>query len=258
MDKYNGNNIDDCIRILIPFDIRNIVGAFVWFFMNVLLLIILFIFPPRSIYSYAALPFYVICNLWGIWILIYKPRQPQLQHLLYTGFVAFSISICSFIAVQKLAYEFVELESPLFFILSLIAYGFVVYKSVLFWIKYFTARLRKITDQDVKIPKIVFFSGLGYMIGQVGIGFLSQKSMAIVLIILSSFFSVAFLSLSTHLYFYFDFKKQFMASRHINIPKPQKKPKLSRKERRQSMASGHVNIPNSKKKPKLSRKEKIQ
>lgn len=147
-------------------------------------------------------PFYVICNLWGIWILIYKPRQPQLQHLPYTRFVAFSISICSFIAVQKLAYEFVELESPLFFILSLIAYGFVVYKSVLFWIKYFTARLRKITDQDVKIPKIVFFS-------------------------------VAFLSLSTHLYFYFDFKKQFMASRHINIPQSQKKPKLSRKEKRQ-------------------------
>jgi len=71
------------------------------------------------------------------------------------------------------------------------------------------------------------------MIGQVGIGFLSQKSMAIVLIILSSFFLVAFLSLSTHLYFYFDFKKQFMASRHINIPQSQKKPKLSRKEKRQ-------------------------
>lgn len=26
MDKYNGNNIVDCIRILIPFDIRNVVG----------------------------------------------------------------------------------------------------------------------------------------------------------------------------------------------------------------------------------------
>ena len=25
MDKYNGNSIDDCMRILIPFDIRNIV-----------------------------------------------------------------------------------------------------------------------------------------------------------------------------------------------------------------------------------------
>ena len=142
MDKYNGNNIVDCIRILIPFDIRNIVGAFMWVIMNFMLLIILFIFPPYNIYFYAAFPFYVICNLWGIWVSIYKPRQPQLQHLLYSGFVALSISFCSFIAVQKLAYEFVEIESPLFFILSLIAYSLIVYKSELFWIKYFTARLR--------------------------------------------------------------------------------------------------------------------
>ncbi len=253
MDKYNGNNIVDCIRILIPFDIRNIVG-FVWFFMNFMLLIILFIFPPFNIYSYVALPFYVICNLWGIWVFIYKPRQPQLQHLLYSGFVALSISFCSFIAVQKLAYEFVEIESPLFFILSLIAYSLIVYKSELFWIKYFTARLRRITDQDVKIPKIVYFSGLGYMIGQVSIGILSQKAMAIVLIVIFSFISVVFLALSTHLYFYFDFKKQGITSRHLKELYFQKKPKLSRKERRQSTAtSGHVNIPHSQKKPKLTR-----
>ncbi|TKH15966.1 hypothetical protein FC694_13925 [Bacillus wiedmannii] len=253
MDKYNGNSIDDCIRILIPFDIRNIVG-FVWFFMNFMLLIILFIFPPYNIYSYVSFPFYMICNLWGIWVSIHKPRQPQLQHLLYSGFVALSISFCSFIAVQKLAYEFVEIESPLFFILSLIAYSLIVYKSELFWIKYFTARLRGTTDQDVKIPKIVFFSGLGYMIGQVIIGVLSQKAMAIVLIILASFFSVVFIALSTHLYFYFDFKKQCIASEHLKKLHSQKKPRLSRKERRQSVAaSGHVNIPHSQKKPKLTR-----
>lgn len=157
MDKYNGNNIVDCMRILIPFDIRNIVGAFVWVIMNFMLLIILFIFPPYNIYSYVALPFYVICNLWGIWVSFYKPRQPQLQHLLYSGFVALSISFCSFIAVQKLAYEFVEIESPLFLILSLIAYSLIGYKSVLFWIQYFTDRLRGTTNQEVKIPKIVLF-----------------------------------------------------------------------------------------------------
>ncbi|MGD2274354.1 hypothetical protein [Bacillus wiedmannii] len=256
MDKYNGNNIVDCIRILIPFDIRNIVGAFMWVIMNFMLLIILFIFPPYNIYSYAAFPFYVICNLWGIWVSIYKPRQPQLQHLLYSGFVALSISFCSFIAVQKLAYEFVKIDSPLFFILSLIAYSLIVYKSELFWIKYFTARLRGTTDQDVKIPKIVFFSSLGYIIGQVIIGVLSQKAMAIVLIILASFLSVVFIALSTHLYFYFDFKKQCIASGHLKKLHSQKKPRLSRKERRQSVAaSGHVNIPYSQKKSKLTRKD---
>ncbi|MBE7125821.1 hypothetical protein [Bacillus mycoides] len=259
MDKYNGNNIVDCMRILIPFDIRNVVGAFVWVIMNFMLLIILFIFPPYNIYSYVALPFYVICNLWGIWVSFYKPRQPQLQHLLYSGFVSLSISFCSFIAVQKLAYEFVKIESPLFFILSLIAYSLIVYKSELFWIKYFTARLRGTTDQDVKIPKIVYFSGLGYMIGQVIIGILSQKAMAIVLIVIFSFISVVFLALSTHLYFYFDFKKQCIASGHFKKLHSQKKPRLSRKERRQSTAaSGHVNIPYSQKKPKLTRKEKRQ
>ncbi|MBJ8051036.1 hypothetical protein JDS87_03180 [Bacillus cereus] len=258
-EMYNGNNIDGCMRILIPFDIRNIVGAFVWVIMNFLLLIILFIFPPYNIYSYVALPFYVICNLWGIWVSIYKPRQPQLQHLPYSGFVTLSISFCSFIAVQKLAYEFVEIESPLFFILSLIAYSLIVYKSELFWIKYFTDRLRGTTNQGVKIPKIVFFSSLGYMIGQVSIGILSQKAKAIVLIVIFSFISVVFLGLSTHLYFHFDFKKQGITSGHLKELYSQKKPKLSRKERRQSTAaSGHVNIPHSQKKTKLIRKEKRQ
>lgn len=97
------------------------------------------------------------------------------------------------------------------------------------------------------------------MVGQVIIGILSQKAMAIVLIILASLFSVVFLALSTHLYFYFDFKKQSIASGHLNKLHSQKKPKLSRKERRQSTAaSGHVNTPHSQKKPKLTRKEKRQ
>lgn len=106
----------------------------------------------------------------------------------------------------------------------------------------------------MKIPKIVFFSSLGYMIGQISIGILSQKAMTILLIILLSFFSVVFLALSTHVYFYFDFRKQGITSGHLKELHSQKKPKLSRKERRQSTAtSGHVNIPHSQKKPKLTR-----
>ncbi|MEH7538611.1 hypothetical protein V7249_01570, partial [Bacillus thuringiensis] len=59
-----------------------------------------------------------------------------------------------------------------------------------------------------------------------------------------------------HLYFYFDFKKQGITSRHLKKLHSQKKPRLSRKERRQSTAaSGHVNIPHSQKKPKLTRKD---
>ena len=94
------------------------------------------------------------------------------------------------------------------------------------------------------------------MIGEVIIGVLSQKAMAIVLIILASFFSVVFIAQSTHLYFYFDFKKQCIASGHFKKLHSQKKPRLSRRERRQSTAiSGHVNIPHSQKKPKLTRKD---
>lgn len=92
------------------------------------------------------------------------------------------------------------------------------------------------------------------MIGQISIGILSQKAMTILLIILLSFFSVVFLALSTHVYFYFDFRKQGITSGHLKELHSQKKPKLSRKERRQSTATlGHVNIPHSQKKPKLTR-----
>lgn len=233
MDKYNFKNIDDGIRILLPFDIRNIVGAFVWFIMNFLLLIIIFVFPPiHNVYFYLALPFFIVCNLWGIWIFIKKPKQPQLQHLLYSGFVGTSISFCSFIGVQKIAYELIGLESPLFFILSFIVYCLVVYKSGQLWIKYFTARLMGMNDQKVKFSKVGVFSGVGYIVGQISIGILSQDSLAILLIILLSFFSVIFLFASVHVYFYFDFKKHLIITGHSKMKQVQQKSNLTRKERR--------------------------
>ncbi|MDA1545263.1 MULTISPECIES: hypothetical protein [Bacillus cereus group] len=233
MDKYNFKNIDDGIRILLPFDIRNIVGAFVWFIMNFLLLIIIFVFPPiYNVYFYLALPFFIVCNLWGIWIFINKPKQPQLQHLLYSGFVGTSISFCSFIGVQKIAYELIGLESPLFFILSFIVYCLVVYKSGQLWIKYFTARLMGINDQKVNFSKVGVFSGVGYIVGQISIGILSQDSLAILLIILLSFFSIIFLFASVHMYFYFDFKKHLIITGHSKMKQVQQKSNLTRKERR--------------------------
>ena len=91
------------------------------------------------------------------------------------------------------------------------------------------------------------------MIGQISIGILSQKAMTILLIILLSFFRCVLSSKYTCI-FYFDFRKQGITSGHLKELHSQKKPKLSRKERRQSTAtSGHVNIPHSQKKPKLTR-----
>lgn len=88
-----------------------------------------------------------------------------------------------------------------------------------------------INDQKVKFSKVGVFSGVGYIVGQISIGILSQDSLAILLIILLSFFSVIFLFASVHVYFYFDFKKHLITG-HSKMKQVQQKSNLTRKERR--------------------------
>ncbi|PGO45676.1 hypothetical protein CN986_30900, partial [Bacillus thuringiensis] len=67
-----------------------------------------------TIYLYVILPFISIANIWGVWVFFYKPNEPRLVHILYNGFMGLTFSFGSFIVIQKIAYTFIKIETPLF------------------------------------------------------------------------------------------------------------------------------------------------
>ncbi|MEY8347557.1 hypothetical protein AALF16_04430 [Bacillus cereus] len=205
MGKYHGKSTEQIIQKLMPFSIRSSV-VMVWVVINFMILTP-FLFPPTyTIYLYIIFPFLLISNIWGIWMFFYKPHELRLVHLLYNGFIGVTFSFGSFIVIQKLAYTFIKIETPLFFIVTFLLYIFTIYKLISLGIKSFLRRLKHGDKDDIKIPPIVYFSGLGYVIGQICIGILSQNGLAILLILVYSFLAIIFSMYVMHLYFYLDLK----------------------------------------------------
>ncbi|MDM5156204.1 hypothetical protein QUF88_21065 [Bacillus sp. DX1.1] len=205
MEKYHGKSTEQIIQTLMPFSIRSSV-VMVWVVINFMILTP-FLFPPTyTIYLYIIFPFLLISNIWGIWMFFYKPHELRLVHLLYNGFIGATFSFGSFIVIQKLAYTFIKIETPLFFIVTFLLYIFTIYKLISLGIKSFLRRLKHGDKDDIKIPPIVYFSGLGYVIGQICIGILSQNGLAILLILVFSLLAIIFSMYGIHLYFYFDLK----------------------------------------------------
>ncbi|SFI13878.1 MULTISPECIES: hypothetical protein [unclassified Bacillus (in: firmicutes)] len=207
MEKYHGKSTEQIIQTLMPFSVRSSV-IMVWVVINFMILTP-FLFPPTfTIYLYVILPFLLISNIWGIWLFFYKPHELRLVHILYNGFMGATFSFGSFIVIQKFAYTFIKIETPLFFIVTFSLYIFTIYKLISLGITSFLRRLNNEETNNIKISPIVYFSGLGYIIGQICIGSLSQNGLAILLILVFSFLAVVFGIYGVYLYFYFDLKKQ--------------------------------------------------
>ena len=51
--------------------------------------------------------------------IFYKPNELRLVHILYNGFMGITFSFGSFIVIQKIAYTFIKIETPLFLLLLL-------------------------------------------------------------------------------------------------------------------------------------------
>ncbi|PEC19051.1 hypothetical protein COM96_27040, partial [Bacillus cereus] len=69
-------------------------------------------------------------------------------------------------------------------------------------------RLNNEENGNIKISPIVYFSGLGYIIGQICIGSLSQNALATVLILVFSLLAVVFSISGSYICIYIDLKKR--------------------------------------------------
>ncbi len=146
MEKYHGKSTEQIIQKLMPGSVRSSV-VMVWVVINFMILTP-FLFPPTFIiYLYVILPFISISNIWGVWVFFYKPNEPRLVHILYNGFMGLTFSFGSFIVIQKIAYTFIEIETPLFFIVTFLLYILTIYKLISIGMKSF---LRRLNNEEYK------------------------------------------------------------------------------------------------------------
>ncbi|SCM02675.1 hypothetical protein [Bacillus wiedmannii] len=207
MEKYHGKSTEQIIRKLMPYSVKSSV-IMVWVVTNFMILTP-FLFPPTfTIYIYIILPFLLIANIWGVWVFFYKPNELRLVHILYNGFMGMTFSFGSFIVIQKIAYTFIKIETPLFFIVTFVLYIFTIYKLISIGMKSFLKRLNNEENDNIKISPIVYLSGLGYIIGQICVGTLSQNGLATVLILVFSLLAVVSSIYSVYICIYIDLKRR--------------------------------------------------
>ncbi|MED3264636.1 MULTISPECIES: hypothetical protein [Bacillus] len=213
MEKYHGKSTEQIIQKLMPGSVRSSV-VMVWVVINFMILTP-FLFPPTfTIYLYVILPFISIANIWGVWVFFYKPNEPRLVHILYNGFMGLTFSFGSFIVIQKIAYTFIKIETPLFFIVTFLLYILTIYKLISIGVKSFLRRLNNEENDNIKISPIVYLSGLGYVIGQICIGTLSQNGLATVLILVFSLLAVVSSIYGVYICIYIDLKREEMDGMH--------------------------------------------
>ncbi|PFA82425.1 hypothetical protein [Bacillus thuringiensis] len=213
MEKYHGKSTEQIIQKLMPGSVRSSV-VMVWVVINFMILTP-FLFPPTfTIYLYVILPFISIANIWGVWVFFYKPNEPRLVHILYNGFMGLTFSFGSFIVIQKIAYTFIKIETPLFFIVTFLLYILTIYKLISIGVKSFLRRLNNEENDNIKISPIVYLSGLGYVIGQICIGTLSQNGLATVLILVFSLLAVVSSIYGVYICIYIDLKREGMDGMH--------------------------------------------
>lgn len=213
MEKYHGKSTEQIIQKLMPGSVRSSV-VMVWVVINFMILTP-FLFPPTfTIYLYVILPFISNANIWGVWVFFYKPNEPRLVHILYNGFMGLTFSFGSFIVIQKIAYTFIKIETPLFFIVTFLLYILTIYKLISIGVKSFLRRLNNEENDNIKISPIVYLSGLGYVIGQICIGTLSQNGLATVLILVFSLLAVVFSISGAYIFIYIDLKREEMDGMH--------------------------------------------
>ncbi|QYK63794.1 hypothetical protein [Paenibacillus sp. S25] len=160
----------------------------------VLLLLDLFLVIPLvgnpyiAVYVYVLLPPIVMINIWAL-VLVIMPRKLQLNYILFRGVFGLVCSIGFMIMTQKFVYGMLGLDTIWYFIGSFALYGVALY----YFIKYNLAKFKdpsnhkkkpKVKEKNKRtlVVTITTFTGAGYLIANVSLGFATQQLVATVLI----------------------------------------------------------------------------
>lgn len=153
-------------------------------------LIPIFAPPFEMLYAVLVLPPFIAMAIVAVWYR-YSSRNDRKNYqnstfFLIKGLYGVVASVGSIVIMQKLAYGILGIRSPLFFILSSLGYGIVLYF-------YFRDQIKKVYAEKSKKNKkkrgskvvsatVSTFSFLGYLVATMSLRFVSDNTVAIVLI----------------------------------------------------------------------------
>ena len=99
-------------------------------------------------------------NLWAIWIAI-NPRKRQLQYTLFRGVYGTICSVGLLVITQKYAYEVLQLQTPIYFILSFGLYGFALYLFIKIILKNFRNQEKSKSSKGTGGVKVAYCKWIG-------------------------------------------------------------------------------------------------
>jgi len=198
-------------------DIRSTIITLVIGIADIFVLAPAFANPFRLLYVYIVAPPIIFLNLWAIWIII-NPRKRQLQYTLFRGVYGAICSVGLLVITQKYAYEVLQLQTPIYFILSFGLYGFALYH-------FYKNHIEKLQEprKKSKLSKgmggigAVAFVGLGQLIANISLGFATQQMVAIVLMCVYSMLSLVLFHFIMELHRYYYLRKHIEDGGKIRI-----------------------------------------
>lgn len=96
------------------------------FFLLDLLIILPLIVPVIKVVIYITIPLLIFISIWAILLLLRKAEDTELESILFLGCLGIVGSICYFILALKYSYM-LGIESPLYYIISIIIFVLTVY-----------------------------------------------------------------------------------------------------------------------------------
>ncbi|MFX3625543.1 MAG: hypothetical protein ACE3JP_16295 [Ectobacillus sp.] len=196
------------LAAILRIGIRDIIIAFVIIMMDVMLLLPAWFPPAEAIYFYLMAPPIIACNLWGLWLFFDKPGERQLKHVLFLGICGFIISVGSVILIQKFAYVYLNISTPLFFIGSIAVYMIMAFFVGRLSIGQFYRRLKQTEETESgSFLMAGILSGIGYVAANIFLSITGENMVYQVLIALYSLFAVVFVYFMMYLYYYWYVRK---------------------------------------------------
>lgn len=84
------------------------------------------LFPFIEGVLFVTVPLILLINVWAIRVLIKKPSETEFESLLYLGFLGAVGSFCYFVLTQKMSYWLLNIDSPLYYVISHVTYVFLI------------------------------------------------------------------------------------------------------------------------------------
>ena len=128
-EKIKFRNLPDAFKEHLTFfasyQIKQIIGVFTFIGLD-LVIIMPLLFPYIEEVLFVTLPLILLINVWAIRLLIKKTSETEFESLLYLGFLGAVGSFCYFVLTQKMSYWLLNINTPLYYVISFVSYVFLI------------------------------------------------------------------------------------------------------------------------------------